>query len=429
VSISRLYSRGNLAYGAFVGGDPAPCGNVIIASSDFSSNQGVYGLFVDSSGDVAFTNTLINSNTKTGLYILAGGAVRLNGVEARGNGAANGDYDGAYIFNYDGSSGVTVTSTSAVQSNFSGNKRTGLYIKTRGAVSITNASASGNGYSSSNNRHSGIFIEESAGVAIRCTNAGTPGYLGGNMAYGLFVGNALGNITLSGAILLNDNQAGGAYLINTTPSPASNITISGVMASNNQGAGIEAHSRGQVTIRSVLVEDNWQGVISVVGLYINNTYGTGNVTIAGSSHFNRNGGVGLYILTDGAVSVTGVNARDNGSSGINIYAGGADKTVTLRSVRSQGNGYLSGGNGITISAFGNVTFSDVHALMNHDDGIHVNLNGYNALFQNCVMLGNDGDGLDLKLLGGTYNLVNCLYFGNDADNDGHITGDKDLNIH
>jgi len=427
VNISRLDSQNNKSYGAWIVNEISDgVVNVVINTSVLNYNQGDAGLAIHSVGIVTLINTRVNSNAKSGLVINTEGAVRLNGVEAKENGATNGNYDGAYINNYNGSGGVTVTSTSTVPSIFNDNKRTGLFIKTRGLVNITNISAEQNGYLDTHNYHSGIFIDESAGVTIRNTNAKIPNSFSRNRHSGLYIRNAQGHVIISGAILLNNNPHHGAYIFNADASDPFNVTISGVMANANLKSGIIVHSRGQVNIRNLTVEFNGQGVYSANGLEIDNSYGYENVTITGNNQFNRNGDIGLYIGTNGTVNIAGVTAQENAGGGIYINSNGYGKTVLLKTIRVIGNG----GNGIYVETHGNLTLNNVTSLMNQQDGIHAVMNGNYALLQGSIFAGNYGDGIDLYLgSGGTYTIINCMYFGNDADNNGHITLDQDLRVY
>jgi hypothetical protein len=59
----------------------------------------------------------------------------------------------------------------------------------------------------------------------------------------------------------------------------------------------------------------------LTGAYIYNANGTGNVTFSGTSTFNNNVGAGMYVYSDGVITVHNVTATGNGAEGILLLSG------------------------------------------------------------------------------------------------------------
>ena len=103
------------------------------------------------------------------------------------------------------------------------------------------------------------------------------------------------------------------------------------------------------------------------GISVDNTAGSGNITISGTNGSLGNGWEGLRVFTDGTVSISNLEANNNGQDGIRIVANTALKTVTLTNIVALWNGISGldmemtrgGTNGIT-------TLNNVRAWFNND---------------------------------------------------------------
>ena len=117
------------------------------------------------------------------------------------------------------------------------------------------------------------------------------------------------------------------------------------------------------------------------GLYIDNIGGTGAVTLkqvggwgvrdawAEGNVFSNNSAGGLNILTKGAVTVAFFQARDNWNTGIQIDADGGTGAVSVTGTSNNWENMIKNrGDGINISAKGNITISKIHASSNRYHG-------------------------------------------------------------
>jgi hypothetical protein len=128
------------------------------------------------------------------------------------------------------------------------------------------------------------------------------------------------------------------------------------------------------------------------GVYVDNTGGTGNLTIAGYNVIGGNGWEGLRVATNGAVNISNLYAGDNGQNGVRLAAYGDTKTVTLSNITASNNGIsgldleMDGGtHGITI-------LNNIRAWFNGEDGVNVDTNGYKLTLMNSTFMCNTDDG-------------------------------------
>jgi hypothetical protein len=180
----------------------------------------------------------------------------------------------------------------------------------------------------------------------------------------------INNSTSTGAITMNTVNASysvsgeGVYIYSNGPVSLSNITaygnqggngleiyaggavsVTNVTSSNNIGDGIYVVAPGAITITNPIVEYN---TTAGYGVYLNNTTGTGNVTVQRSGtqcapyyptcsiYQNRSGtnGQGLYILSNGTVTVANVTIYYSPRNGLFIDNSTGSGNVVLTGVRS-----------------------------------------------------------------------------------------------
>src|SRR5690606_22134650 len=97
-------------------------------------------------------------------------------------------------------------------------------------------------------------------------------------------------------------------------------------------------SFGAVSISNITANDN-----GIHGASINNQFSLQQspVTISGYGTFNSNSAVGLFVLTNGAITTNNLNAQFNDSSGVYLDTFGLKKGQSVNV------------KGVTITGFGN----------------------------------------------------------------------------
>ncbi|MCC7119128.1 MAG: hypothetical protein IT310_11425 [Anaerolineales bacterium] len=352
-------------------------------------------------------------NTGPGLIATSLGAIKISGLDAGGNGGA-----GAILSNaYTGSVGtVTLTAPKVGENGFNGNVGSGLIISSNGAITAGNLSANNNG-------SGGAILDNSFSGKTSPQNVTITGYgdfhnNGDNgltvLTYGMISGSSL-HASYNGQ---NANPATGwgVYLDNcgfslgvcdTTVAPKS-VTLTGSASNynyfdNNYQEGLWVTSMGAITIKQVSANGNsWNG------LYLSNqwTNAVGGITLTSASasawnYLNGNGGAGLDAWSNGAITLSNLMANGNYTSGAYVDT---LSTVTI-SGRNQFSGNSDGGNdggnnGLTVSAIGNITISNLTANGNDGRGADlysvlgkIALTGANTFNQNYA------DGLYADALG------------------------------
>lgn len=395
---------------------------VIVTNARFDQNTNGVGLYVFTQGPVTLTNISANNNGYDGvrsfnassvsvlrtipagnntfsnnglvytgghgLYIMADKNVVLNRVEAIGNSGA-----GAMIQSEMGGS-VTVTGTSNLPAEFSGNLgyhqgtstslHAGLEISAYG-IKLTNIRAS-------SNHGAGIFLSSwGSSVSI----LGTLNEFSGNsisagwttQQYGLWVDQAYGPVTILN-FKADGNYGGGIHIDNTagTGSVTLNSTVAGFTSSvtdgegSYDGYGLEISSRGAVTINRVDISDGDQ---ITPGAYINNTTSLTSMPVKVSlSSFNYNYGDGLHVESGGLISISKVIASGN------KYTGGGTP---------DGNGlWLRNDNINNSQVYSPITI--MNSVFNGNDGDGANIQSTNKITVSTVTANyNKGSGLIIEL--------------------------------
>lgn len=251
-------------------------------------------------------NNTFNGNYTRGLSIISFGAVKLNNITASEN-----DVYGVFLDNSNAPSnvyGVTLTGNNT----FFDNGNDGLQIHTKGTVSLNNLNVTFNG-------STGMYINNTyAGVATPkpVTITGINNF--SNNVGGFFI-QSYGAVTISKVTASNNTTGAGGYIENYLANTPANVTITGygVFNTNNSGNGLVIISKGAVTLTNITTIGN-----TFSGLDVNNSFGTGNVTLTGTNTFNNNGNNGATINSSGNVSITKITADDNAQNGLVIVTNG-----------------------------------------------------------------------------------------------------------
>ncbi|HUH96525.1 MAG TPA: right-handed parallel beta-helix repeat-containing protein [Anaerolineales bacterium] len=171
-------------------------------------------------------------------------------------------------------------------------------------------------------------------------------------------------------------------LVTKANGPGMNVTLTGIGPSAN-GAGLAITTTGTVRLSNVDSIGNLSN-----GLLIDNRSGPGSVSIDGGN-FSDNGqgvmgGLGLYVHSNGAISLNNVTANDNRWAGALLFNddAGANGPITLT-----GTNVFSGNSdyGAEISSNGNIWISNLTADKNLHGAYIYNAGG----IENVTFSGNN----------------------------------------
>lgn len=354
-----------------------------------ANENGNYGLDIErnpGTGAISVTRGTFDHNSFDGLHIYTTpGGVTLTDVTASYNDLVGGtEYSGVYI--EDGGTVVVKSSTTAAMYAFSHNIKHGLDIRSTGFVTISNVIAEGN-------RDTNIFIQNQAASITSPKPVSVTRSTANSSITGFgFSINTIGNVTLN-TVTANGNPNGYGLYVNAgdgfCDTPAS-VTITGARNefNGNSTNGIYIETEGNISLMNTIADEN-----TGYGIYLNSnayTDSLGNVTISASTNFwnssSGNDDTGLHILTRGTVTISRLHTNENGNYGIMIDNDASSpllKNVTLTSVDVNRN---RGSHGLYISSLGTVALNSTRADSNEQRGMEivtkgaVTFNGVSASF-------------------------------------------------
>ncbi|HUV16350.1 MAG TPA: right-handed parallel beta-helix repeat-containing protein [Pelolinea sp.] len=336
------------------------------------------------------------------------------------------EYSGAYLDNTMGTGNVSISSTSANGSpSYYHNNFNGLTVKSAGAVSLSNVYALQNGADGANiSNYAGLKT-----VTVSTSSSKLNSSFSYNTEFGLYI-QSRGKVTIknSGRMYLRDNGYSGAYIDNTTLF-APDVEVSRVEVNNNTMKGLEIYSTGDVTLNNILAINNLEN-----GVYVDNCdwdevemvcKSTGYVNIRGSLGVNNisdNGASGLAVYSNGNIMVDKVYAIQNAGRGMRLNNDTGFGYVTITNTIAR----LNENNGLEVITKGAVTAKYVHSMSNglglDGDGIYLRAaTPARMIFYKSSFLGNEGSGIDIAYdTWGIPTLNYVSYFGNDTDMDGDL---------
>ncbi|NTW08536.1 MAG: hypothetical protein HGA28_03090, partial [Anaerolineaceae bacterium] len=419
-------------------------GTVSIKNSVFSNNAsfGIYNGFssysgIQPTGNITLLNVIANNNDQSGIGLATKGNISLTGVTANQNGYRGADLETCYSSGvaclWLGTGAVTITN-SEFNDNNSWNS---LLVTARGAITLTNVSVS----NSTGGAHpSGARLENRHSQLIAPVKV-ISGKFNDNDGANLLI-YSRGVVTLSQVSASGSADSHGVFIDNTYGTTAG-VTISGSSTSYNQFNENHLYGLGILSNGAISISYTQQNGNGMEGAYLDNTSGTGGVTISNST-FNDNTNTGLFVRTDGAIKATSVQAsgndvlgadldnhtslstpgvtisgtstaynifNDNLDDGLNILTKGA---VSINYAKVDGNaGYgayfnnMGGVGGVTVS---NATFDD-NTLTN----LYVQSNGaIKATSIQANLSGNNGAELDNRTSGSSQGvtLANAVFWDN-----------------
>jgi hypothetical protein len=451
-------------------------GNISWTGGSASKNVGDYGAYLQNdeattAKTVSVSNVVFDANQTNGLYVYALGKITLTNVSASdaiaGSGAFldNCRYSGT-IPGCEGSGDIAISGTYG-QLEFNDNSYYGLVAYSRGTISLTNVNATGNTV------QDGIYLKNNyenstGGIIVKTTSPSTPGLFSGNWEYGV-------NILTNGAVTLTNlnvfgNNDSGIYVKNDTA--AQPTIMSHIKTGDNGDHGLEINvlgsisldyaedngntiggfsltNRNAITMQPVTVSHaRIEGNTTGFGLYIlsnglvtlNNVYSNNNrygveisnnydftpvvkiLSTFGENIFNNNANQGLIIYSFGDVTLNQVTANWNGYQGVEVDTSSKLIANTVLTYRNGKDGmYITADNGVSISGLQSYN----NGATSNYDGLFIYItSGSPVSILNSTITGNYGDGIEIS---GNTNptLTGTCYFGNDINN----TGDKNLRVY
>lgn len=383
IAIANLTSVYNNGEGVVINNNYTNAiGGVTISGTNNISNNQTYGMEINTFGAVSIANITANNNNISGVT-----------VTNTGNPAkpANVNFTGTNRFN--------------------DNNGTGLVIYSHGVVTLNNITANENGDIGNGDTAKGVLIDNASdstiakAVAIKGVNN-----FNNNNDTGLYI-TSKGAITVQ-KVTANYNNGKGVYLNNEVEVlyGTAAVTVSGYgIFLGNAENGLEIKSSGAVTAANLTANNNSVNGVSIETHYDKTSTTSVNVAITGLNNFNANNNTGLIIKTDGTITLSNVYASSNGENGAfldnNEYTDGElNKTIVLNGV----NNFLNNGNhGLEFNANGNVTLNRLTAFSNDlipggfaGSGIvgvfSANTSKKNLIYNCGSVMGNETFGLDIS---------------------------------
>jgi len=307
--------------------------------------------------DVAVSKGEFSANASgNGLDVYSNGAITLADLVANGNNGI-----GARLDNSSAAAPKSVTMTSgALEASHNGGS--GLEVYSIGSITLKDIEAIGNTFN-------GAYLDNAIFYPVGGITVNGTSYFDGNAYSGLEV-HSTGDITIKEWDSVNNGQHG-VLLVNGYVGGTGNVTAGTTRLYwcnsevNNGWSGMEVVSNGTVTLFNICATDNGE-----YGLHVDNTSAPSEkaVTLANSSptgsynRFNTNGTLGLYIEANGPISIADVTAEGNTGSGAslnNLAAAAAGVTLAGVNVFAE-----NGGTGIAIQSNGAVSGGKIVANAN-----------------------------------------------------------------
>lgn len=404
-----------------------------------ASENGLAGAVLDNDGGAKSNNITVKygefeMNNRQGLAVYSSRNILLTNIIANNNGLS-GTYHGAYLYTLNSvSGGVTLSSSKGFISEFNNNTQRGLYIEVVGNVSLKNLESTGN--------QSGLYIDAiNSSTSPRNVTISNGSFINSTAGYGFEI-DAQGNINLDNITASDNDLGGGRVGLTYLKYPkAVSVKYSSFDRNNIGGGGYDGlniRNYGTVTLYAVSASGN-----DDEGVFIDNCQwdgveclGSGNVSIKSKSGvyntFSNNGAHGLFIWSDGSITVSQVYAENNESEGIyinnnwdgskgNVSISGSSSTPTILAGNSS--------RGVYITSFGNVSLKYTEAFDNQDGGAYISNNNSPSIrtvsISESSFNRNLGTGLEVYSLGnitlqGVDASDNSVFEGTLIFNDGYI---------
>ena len=345
IKIDSVNFNNNYSNGAYINAKST----VTITNANFNDNGGV-GLYVSTINKITLTGVTANNNIGTGIKVYDFNSLTASHIIANNNRFTHPEMPDGY-----GLEAISNMKAKILLENLITNENlmSGVFISTPGTVTIKIIEAK-------LNEESGMVIFSDSAVTIDSavisenTNDGIAIYTGNRIKLSGIVSsnNGLKGLRVDALIIGYYDDVLEEWVITDYLYPSSVILTSlktgGSVTANsfntNGEEGLYIFAKGTITLSNLDSYDNGSH-----GLYINNylydegsdlVLGRGNVTINVSipnwyNGFWNNGGTGMYILSNGVVSIYNSSAYANPENGFYIDT---TRAIKLNASSASGNG-------------------------------------------------------------------------------------------
>ena len=172
----------------------------------------------------------------------------------------------------------------------------------------------------------------------------------------------------------------------------------------NSLSGLSAFAPGSISLSGNTIA--WFN--GTEGLLLNNTAGSGNVTISGVAITNNNGWQGVNITTNGITLISNLETQSNGLEGLWVDGYGYLKGVTLNNILVQYNG----SNGIYVDAIGKLTLNGVRSWFNDGSGAFLQSYHNPVSISASSFMSNGEYGAEVIHGSGLFTNLGSIYLGN-----------------
>ncbi|MFN8410893.1 MAG: hypothetical protein U0Z26_00760 [Anaerolineales bacterium] len=284
--------------------------------------------------------------------------------------------------NINNADGSLISTVSITNSNANNNSNTGINILSDGVVTLKDISAN-------HNVGNGITVNNTVGTSVVGISFTGLTIASSNSGFGVYATSR--GVISSSSLVANSNGSAGVRLDNLSAVTALGITLSGV--SNqfkfNGSDGLQINSNGAITLSNINANNNASmGAILHNESFLN---GVAPVTLSGFNSFNENGKSGIEVYSDGIVTLNNVTANLNGIGGVSGYGLKIDnhlattpKAVILSGVNELKSNFQDG---IYIWSAGAITTSNLTSSFNGNFGANFVNNLNSTVPQNVTING------------------------------------------
>lgn len=342
-------------------------GKVTLDSLTAYNNANNYGVYVSTgtAGDVIVKKLTSYSNGYAGLHVTAFGNITVDNSTIYGNGLVFALNSGAYLYNAGGTLAKFVTVT---RSAFYDTPSWGLVVDSRGLITLNDVSAY------DNTLGGGTFLQNdyagsTAGVSVLSSYGDN--FFDNNAGDGL-------EIQSNGAVIMSkvDSESNEGYGVNIyNLGGTGGVTISKGYFASNWGSAIHIQTNGKISVSDVTADTNGT-IYTGPGLYLNNSSSPvieSTVTVLRTSVYDQQNGTGIEISSKGAVVLNTVTSSGNsaaGSMGVNIDNRASLKNAGISILASYGRNEFSwnDGNGLYLRSDGTITIAKADVSSNSASG-------------------------------------------------------------
>jgi hypothetical protein len=351
----------------------------VTALTNLSPNYGIYLnniTLTTLEPTVKVIRTSVTVQPGTGIFIRSKGTVTLDTVTS--SGITQLDRHGVDIDNrFSGKyAGISILGTYG-RNDFSSNAENGLLLYSDGTISVSKADVNSNLNSHYVLTTAGAYLDNTSGTGnivitdsyfnenarkngVTISTIGTVTWTGGGAS-----GNGDGVSGVGAAI---DNSA--------SPLPMA-VSISKAIFNSNNGDGLNIYANGNITLNGIVTGSSGLDEYGVFQLWGNNGYGaylrndstSGGVNVIstlGSNTFSENYYDGLFIMTKGAVVLSKITSHGNLWVGINVTYNVTPSVLPISF--TTGTIDQNGFSGISLRSAGNISLSSINAFNNGISG-------------------------------------------------------------